>query len=98
MGRQVLFTLTRQGKPLPFGTTVTLVQEKSGSDAQGQRMGIAGDGGQVYMSGMPASGILSVAWGEGAEGQCRIPYQLTAADMAAADAERLPVIQQGECP
>lgn len=98
VGRQVLFTLTRQGKPLPFGTTVTLVQEKSGSDAQGQRMGIAGDAGQVYMSGMPDQGVLSVTWGEGAESQCRIPYRLTAADMAAADAERLPVIQQGECP
>ncbi|AEN67287.1 fimbrial biogenesis outer membrane usher protein (plasmid) [Enterobacter soli] len=98
VGRQVLFTLTRHGSPLPFGTTVTLVQAHSDSDAQGQRMGIAGDAGQVYMSGMPDEGILSVAWGEGAEGQCRIPYRLTAADMAAADAERLPVIQQGECP
>lgn len=98
VGRQVLFTLTRHGSPLPFGTTVTLVQENNGSDAQGQRMGITGDAGQVYMSGMPDEGVLSVTWGEGPGSQCRIPYRLTAANMAAADAERLPVIQQGECP
>ncbi|WP_407199429.1 fimbria/pilus outer membrane usher protein [Citrobacter koseri] len=83
VGRQVLFTLTRHGSPLPFGTTVTLVQENNGSDAQGQRMGIiTGDAGQVYMSGMPDEGVLSVTWGEGPGSQCRIPYRLTAANMA----------------
>ncbi|WP_320723673.1 fimbria/pilus outer membrane usher protein (plasmid) [Enterobacter asburiae] len=97
VGRQVLFTLTRQGRPLPFGTTVTLVQNKPEGHAQGQRMGIASDFGQVYMSGMPDEGLLDVTWGDGHDARCRIPYRLSTADIAAAGAERLPVIHQGEC-
>lgn len=99
VGRQLLITLTRAGKPLPFGTTVTLVKDASvvEDNALSQRMGIVGDAGQVYMSGMPDSGELDVIWAEGSDGQCRVPYRLVDADIAKAEAERLPISLKGTC-
>ncbi|WP_370605582.1 fimbria/pilus outer membrane usher protein [Citrobacter braakii] len=95
VGRQVLFNLTKAGKPLPFGTTVSLISDSNSEGNKGNRLGIIGDAGQVYMSGMPDNGVLVVNWG--GEQQCRIPYLLQADHIAQANAKRLPVIYQGEC-
>jgi len=67
-GSRVLVTLTYKGKPLPFGAMVTA----------GDRAGIVGDDGQVYLSGMPDEGALRVVWGDSVERQCTAPWRLPA--------------------
>ncbi|MDT3253655.1 fimbria/pilus outer membrane usher protein [Serratia sp. root2] len=67
VGQRVLMTLlTRSGSPVPFGATVGAASNAS----------IVGDGGQVYLAGMPESGQLQVKWGNDAAQQCRVSYQL----------------------
>lgn len=69
-GFRVLMTLTKtDGKPLPFGAMVSAEDNSS----------IVGDDGQVYLSGMPEKGMLTASWGEQADQQCRVNYQLNAA-------------------
>lgn len=63
-GTRVLMTLMHNGKPLPFGTTVTV----------GERGGMVGDEGQVYLSGMPESGAVKADWGSGRT--CSARYRL----------------------
>ncbi len=65
-GERVLMTLTRDGKPLPFGTTVSA----------GDRGGIVGDDGQVYLSGMNGEGTLTARWGAGNDKQCKAQYRV----------------------
>lgn len=73
IGHQALVTLQHQGAPLPFGALVT-VEDQADSTPN---TGIVGDGGQVYLSGLPESGKLSVKWGHGANQQCHAIYNLT---------------------
>ncbi|WP_223817242.1 FimD/PapC C-terminal domain-containing protein [Pantoea sp. M_5] len=54
------------GKPLPFGAMVTA----------GERGGIVGDEGQVYLSGLSQTGMLEAQWGDGAGMTCSAPYSL----------------------
>ncbi|MGR7122253.1 fimbrial biogenesis usher protein [Klebsiella aerogenes] len=68
VGVRAMLTLTRQGKPLPFGSTVSM----EGND----NAGIVGDDGQVYLSGLPLSGKLQAQWGDKASTQCRASYHL----------------------
>jgi len=71
VGQRVLMTLLRQGDtPVPFGATVT---DPAATAAQGF---IVGDGGQVYLTGLNASGSLQVQWGKDAGEQCRVDYRL----------------------
>lgn len=65
-GQRALFTLLRDGKPLPFGTTVTSAEYGS----------IVGDEGQVFLSGLAAEGVLKASWGPGAAEQCTVRYRL----------------------
>jgi outer membrane usher protein len=51
VGNRVLMTLTQNGKPLPFGATVTTEDKDSEF--------IVGNDGQTYLSGMPQRGTLS---------------------------------------
>jgi len=67
-GIRALMTLTYQGKPLPFGATV--------SAPGGKNSGLIGDEGQVYLSGLTKSGELEAKWGRGADQQCTVHYQL----------------------
>lgn len=67
-GVRALITLTHNGKPLPFGTSV------SRTDITGSQ--IVGDEGQVYMSGLPLKGTLKSQWGPGANEQCQADYIL----------------------
>jgi outer membrane usher protein len=59
---KLLMTLTRNGKPVPFGAMVTSANNQSGS--------IVADNGQVYLSGMPLAGKVQVKWGEGPDASC----------------------------
>ncbi|MDA6076167.1 hypothetical protein O0544_02590 [Edwardsiella anguillarum] len=63
-------TLTKDGKPLPFGTTVSA----------GESTGIVGDGGQVFLSGLTPKGSLTAQWGRDAGQSCRASWILPAAD------------------
>ncbi|MBB1585007.1 fimbria/pilus outer membrane usher protein [Serratia sp. OS31] len=69
IGLRVLMTLMKGGQPVPFGATVSLVGESGSS-------GIVGDGGQVYLSGVPQSGSVLAKWGSGASQQCRASFSL----------------------
>jgi outer membrane usher protein len=71
VGARVLMTLQlADGSAVPFGATVS---ETDQNMAQGS---IVGDGGQVYLSGLPDQGKLKVQWGNGNGGQCQVNYQL----------------------
>lgn len=69
VGRRVLMTLTRNGKPLPFGATVTTDDKDSEF--------IVGNDGQTYLSGLPQHGHLLASWGPGANQHCIADYALT---------------------
>lgn len=74
MGGRALVTLTRgDGKPLPFGTVVT-VEDKAGR-ALGAA-GMVGDNGELYMSGLSETGKLKAKWGQNS--QCYADYHLPA--------------------
>jgi outer membrane usher protein len=68
-GSRILMGLTYNDKPLPFGAMVTA----------GERGGIVGDDGQVYLSGMPDKGMVRAEWG-GAEKHCTSQYSLSEKD------------------
>ncbi|MEZ6875517.1 fimbria/pilus outer membrane usher protein [Enterobacter sp. KBR-315C3_2022] len=69
VGRRALMTLTQNGKPLPFGATVTTEDKDSEF--------IVGNDGQTYLSGLPPRGRLTVSWGEDASERCVAEYALT---------------------
>ncbi|WP_241595734.1 fimbrial biogenesis usher protein [Rosenbergiella epipactidis] len=69
VGVKLLLTLTHNGKAIPFGSNVTAVDNNNSS--------IAGDNGQVYLTGMPLKGSVKVSWGDEASQQCLATYQLT---------------------
>jgi outer membrane usher protein len=92
IGYQVLMTLTRTAGAgmVPFGATVSLLDKT----AQDETTGIVGDNGQVYLTGLPQKGALSVTWGKGNDKQCRVSYNLEGLKPTA----QMPVIQlNGEC-
>ncbi|MFN2065684.1 fimbria/pilus outer membrane usher protein, partial [Escherichia coli] len=58
-GSQVVFSLQdKAGKPLPFGSIVSL------SNSEIENTGIVGDEGRVYLAGIPENGKLNVSWGK----------------------------------
>lgn len=66
-GKRVLMRLSYQGQPVPFGAEATL---KSGGS------GIVGKGGEVYLTGVPEEGEITVNW-NGVH-QCMAHYRLPA--------------------
>lgn len=71
VGNRVLMTLLRPGNTsVPFGATVTDVSQEK---AQGF---IVGDNGQVYLTGLADKGTLMAKWGETAQQQCKVNYNL----------------------
>jgi outer membrane usher protein FimD/PapC len=81
-GKKALITLTREGKPLPFGTIVSL----SGNADEKLSSGIVGDDGEVFMSGLPETGTLIASWGDGSSSSCEAKYTIQQ------DGSRLPQI------
>ena len=69
LGQQVLMNIFYNGKPVPFGAIATL----KGETDQGS---IIGEGGQVYLGGMPEKGILQVKWGNKPETLCQVHFTL----------------------
>lgn len=71
VGIRGLFNVKYANKPVPFGATANV-------SVQGNSLitGIVGDNGQVYLSGLPLEGVITVQWGEGAEQKCQANYQL----------------------
>lgn len=58
-GKQAVFVMKdSDGKFLPFGTTVDLLDEQGNKDPTVS--GLVGEGGRVFMSGLPESGLLRV--------------------------------------
>ncbi|WP_239504664.1 fimbria/pilus outer membrane usher protein [Serratia marcescens] len=69
-GLRVLMTLMKDGKPLPFGTTVSA----------GDSTGITGDDGQVFLTGLARSGTVMAKWGDGAAQTCQADWHIGEAD------------------
>lgn len=69
-GVRAILTVMRDGKPLPFGATV--------SARDGSSSGLVGDGGQVYLAGLALQGELTAQWGGQTDQQCSISYRLPA--------------------
>lgn len=67
-GIRSLMTLSRGGRALPFGSTV--------STADGRSSGLVGDGGQVWLSGLAQAGTLKAQWGKAPDQQCTVHYHL----------------------
>jgi len=68
-GRAVMVeTALPDGRPIPFGAEVF--------DAQGNAVGVAGQGSRLFVRDMPDSGVLTVKWGEEAIDSCQITVQL----------------------
>ncbi|OKP01750.1 fimbria/pilus outer membrane usher protein [Xenorhabdus eapokensis] len=75
IGRRVLFTLTHQGNPIPFGAIATLNEENTFRSLT-VNQSIVGNGGEVYFGGVPEQGQLSVQWGSGQFEQCKARFLL----------------------
>ena len=74
VGRRALLQLFHQGKPLPFGTVVTV-------NTKGMtRSGIVAERGQVYLSGLANTGTLQARWGEYDDETCQGDFSLPEAD------------------
>lgn len=69
-GRVLMTILQSNGQPIPFGTKVTMKNQKTSSF-------IAGDNGQVYLTGMQPNGIIVAEWGNKRNQLCEFDYQLT---------------------
>lgn len=82
IGKRVVMTLRYQGKPVPFGATIVVEQEES----EVENSALVGDGGQVYLSGVPEHGLVHVQWGKSADKRCKAPFTLPASDNNGADA------------
>jgi outer membrane usher protein len=68
-GRAVMIRATQpNGDVLPFGADVL--------DADGNTVGMVGQGGQLFVRGAEDGGDLLVRWGEGEAKQCKVSYQL----------------------
>lgn len=72
-GARVVMTLIHKGKPLPFGSMVTVYD----------RSGIVGDDGQVYLSGLPVKGSLIAQWGDKAS-RCEASWHLSDIELQSA--------------
>lgn len=68
IGSRAMMTLMKpDNSVVPFGALAVLEGESVGA-------GVVGDGGQVYLTGLPKNGELTVKWGKNK--QCRVKYQL----------------------
>ncbi|HDG9776722.1 TPA: fimbria/pilus outer membrane usher protein [Raoultella planticola] len=68
IGSRAVITLMRpDNSVVPFGALAVL-------NGEGVGAGVVGDGGQVYLTGLPHDGELTVRWSE--TQQCRVSYRL----------------------
>lgn len=74
-GARALITLRFRGKSVPFGAASTLQHDSKA------KSGMVGEGGQVYLSGLPSSGRLKVQWGKAQDEQCVADFRLPQGDV-----------------
>ena len=68
-GRAAIFSLRRMdGKELPFGADVL--------DDKGSTVSAIGQGGRVYLRGLPEAGTYTVSWGSGPTDRCTFQFRL----------------------
>lgn len=67
-GHKALFILHRNGGVVPFGANVTL--------RDGEIMSMAGDNGEVYLSGLPDKGFINVSWGRENRENCAAAFNI----------------------
>ncbi|HHR6046261.1 TPA: FimD/PapC C-terminal domain-containing protein, partial [Providencia alcalifaciens] len=79
IGYQVLMTLKHGAKSVPFGAIATLITDNRADNMSS----IVGDGGQVYLTGLPETGKLLVKWGDAAAQQCQVNFDLRHVDVSA---------------
>ncbi|HID9122571.1 TPA: fimbria/pilus outer membrane usher protein [Klebsiella michiganensis] len=73
VGYRVLLSLTRRnGKPVPFGATVSVADTKDTDQS------IVGDNGQVYLTGLPEKSKLLVQWSKEASDKCQVNLNIPA--------------------
>lgn len=84
VGARALITLNYQGKPVPFGAMAT-----SPTANQDDGLGIVGDAGRVYLTGLLESGAITLKWGRDDRYQCTAKYQLPPSTK---DVKRLTVV------
>ncbi|EAC1133318.1 fimbrial biogenesis outer membrane usher protein [Salmonella enterica subsp. enterica] len=71
VGYRVLFNVKQaDGRPVPFGAMATAELDS------GTVSGIVGDNGELYLSGMPESGNVTLSWGHDASSHCIASYNL----------------------
>lgn len=71
-GAKMLMKLKRKGGlSVPFGAVVSGL-----TGTEEDKTGIVGDGSQVYLTGMPDSGVVKVKWGKGTDQHCEAKYRL----------------------
>ncbi|QLK63803.1 fimbria/pilus outer membrane usher protein (plasmid) [Enterobacteriaceae bacterium Kacie_13] len=75
VGARVLATIHHLSKPLPFGTTVSLIIDGKQTGAS-----FVGDNGDVYLSGVPEKSRVKAKWGTGADQQCTGEVKLAPAE------------------
>ncbi|WP_297199978.1 fimbria/pilus outer membrane usher protein [uncultured Pluralibacter sp.] len=66
-------TRLADGSPVPLGADVL--------DEAGRTVGMAGQGGQIYLRSEKARGRFTVRWGETARERCALPFDLTGTDL-----------------
>ncbi|CNG96643.1 Fimbrial biogenesis outer membrane usher protein [Yersinia aldovae] len=72
IGYRAVITLQQpNGKPVPFGATVTQ------TDTTSPQGSIVGDGGSVYLTGLSDKGRLMIRWGKSPDNQCQVDYRLS---------------------
>lgn len=78
IGHQVLMNLTTSQGIVPFGAIATLVNTDNDDGAPQETLSsIVGDAGQVYLTGLPETGTLTVKWGNQPDQQCVADFDLS---------------------
>ena len=70
IGMKAMFIVRNNKGVLPFGSVVTLRGAQQSSS-------IIGDGGSLYLSGLPQQGKLTAVWGKGTDKTCTAEYRLS---------------------
>ncbi|QCJ69383.1 fimbrial biogenesis outer membrane usher protein [Providencia heimbachae] len=70
IGYQVIINLTHNQGVIPFGAVATLIEDQS----MEENTGLVGDEGQLYMSGLPDTGILRIQWGTQKKQSCETSF------------------------
>ncbi|EBB6210765.1 MULTISPECIES: fimbria/pilus outer membrane usher protein [unclassified Salmonella] len=71
IGHQAMFILNHGAVVVPFGA-IAHVRDANNED----NSSIVGDGGMIYLSGLPDRGQINVEWGSGEQQKCKAKYNI----------------------